>query len=307
MATASEKDAVEVVGENLNQAVDQQVENVSRLVDTLIEFAVTYGFQFVGALIFLLVGLKVAKWAGLRVDRLMGAKDIDQTLARFIGNIVKIVIVVMLVIITLGNFGISTAPLIALAGASAFGATMALQGPLSNYGAGISIILARPFTIGNTITVNRDVSGVVENITLAHTILLGEDGERITIPNKEIVGRVIVNSETRRVVQTKICIEEDADWQKAVAAIRDALSGFEDIANGPAPQVGVHDFTYGGVILGVRFWVPSKQYFQMRYRVNEAVLTALGGAGVKLLSAGALAVSAPDLSEDEDDRDPSVV
>ncbi len=307
MAATTEKDAVEVVGENLNEAVGQQVENVSRLVDTLIEFAVTYGFQIAGALVFLLIGLKVAKWAGLRVDRLMGAKDIDQTLARFIGNVVKIIIIVMLVIITLGNFGISTAPLIALAGASAFGATMAIQGPLSNYGAGISIILTRPFSVGNTITVNRNVSGVVEDITLAHTILLGEDGERITIPNKEIVGRVIVNSETRRVVQTKICIEEEADWQKAITSIRDALSGFDDIASGPAPQVGVHDFTYGGIILGVRFWVPSKQYFQMRYRVNEAILAALGGAGITFLSAGALAVTAPDLSDDEAEDDPSLI
>jgi small conductance mechanosensitive channel len=307
MANTLDKDAIDAVEENLNLAVDQQVENVSRLLDTLIEFAVTYGFQFIGALLFLVIGLKVAKWAGLRVDRLMGAKHIDQTLARFIGNIVKIVIIVMLVIITLGNFGISTAPLIALAGASAFGATMAIQGPLSNYGAGISIILTRPFAVGNTITVNRNVSGVVEDITLAHTILTGEDGERITIPNKEIVGRVIVNSDTRRVVQTKICIEEGQDWQTALSAIRDALATFEDISAGPSPQVGVHDFTYGGIILGVRFWVPSSQYFQQRYRVNEAVLATLGKAGIKLLSAGSLAVIAPDLSEDDEEADPSIV
>jgi small conductance mechanosensitive channel len=285
----------------MNEAVGQQVENGSRLVDTLIEFALTYGFQFIGALVFLMVGLKAAKWAGLRVDRLMGAKNIDETLARFIGNIVKIVIIIMLVIITLGNFGISTAPLIALAGASAFGATMAIQGPLSNFGAGVSIILTRPFTVGNTITVNRNVSGVVKVITLANTVLEGEDGERITIPNKEIVGRVIVNSETRRVVQTKICIDESADWKKAVAAIKEALSGFDDLKDGPPPQTGVHDFTYGGVILGVRFWVPSRQYFQMRYRINEAILDALGSAGIGLMSAATLSVAVPDLSDDDED------
>ncbi len=303
MADQTTSNAVEVVGENLNEAVGQQVENVSKLVDALLEFAVTYGFQFVGALVFLFVGLKAAKWAGLRVDRVMGAKNIDETLARFIGNIVKIVIIVMLVIITLGNFGISTAPLIALAGASAFGATMALQGPLSNFGAGVSIILTRPFTVGNTITVNRNVSGVVTVITLANTVLVGEDGERITVPNKEIVGRVIVNSETRRVVQTKICIDEDADWQKAIAAINGTLSKFDDLNDGPPPQAGVHDFTYGGIILGVRFWVPSSQYFQTRYRVNEAILAALNSEGIKLKSAGNVALAAPDLSDDAEDDD----
>lgn len=214
---------------------------------------------------------------------------------------VKVVGIVFLVIITLGNFGISIAPLIALAGASAFGATVAIQGPLSNYGAGLSIVLARPFAVGNTITVNKDTSGVVEDIALAHTVLVGEDGESITIPNKEIVGRVIVNSDTRRVVQTRICIGEDQDWERAVALLRDALAEIEDIKEGPSSQVGVHDFAYGGVILGLRFWVPSKRYFEARYRVNEAVLKALGAAGIKLLPAGALAVSTSSLSADADD------
>jgi len=299
-------DAVEKLGQVMGEGMDQQVETVSRWVDTVIEFGVTYGFQLIGALVFLAIGLKAASWAGARVARVLEARKIDVTLARFIGNVVKVVGIVFLVIITLGNFGISIAPLIALAGASAFGATVAIQGPLSNYGAGLSIVLARPFAVGNTITVNKDTSGVVDDITLAHTVLVGEDGERITIPNKEIVGRVIVNSDTRRVVQTRVCIGEDEDWERAVALLREALAGIEDIKEGPPSQVGVHDFTYGGVVLGLRFWVPSKRYFETRYRVNESVLKTLGSAGIKLLPAGALAVSASSLladdNEDGEDR-----
>lgn len=294
-------DAVQKLGQVMGEGMDQQVETVSRWVDTVIEFGVTYGFQLIGALVFLAIGLKAASWAGGRVARILEARKIDVTLARFIGNVVKVVGIVFLVIITLGNFGISIAPLIALAGASAFGATVAIQGPLSNYGAGLSIVLARPFAVGNTITINKDTSGVVDDITLAHTVLVGEDGERITIPNKEIVGRVIVNSDTRRVVQTRICIGEDEDWERAVTLLRETLVQVEDIKDGPPPQVGVHDFTYGGVILGLRFWVPSKRYFETRYRVNETVLKALGAAGIKLLPAGALAVSASSLSADDED------
>lgn len=286
---------------DIGQAVDQQVETVSRWVDTLIEFSVTYGFQIFGALVFLFVGLKVAAWAGRRVGLTLGAKDIDETLARFLGNMVKIIMIIFLIIITLGNFGISIAPLIALAGASAFGATMAMQGPLSNYGAGLSIILARTFVVGNTITINKDVSGVVEEITLAHTLLVGEDGERITIPNKEIVGRVLVNSNENRVVQSRICISEDEDWEKALDVLRAAMGDIEDLKDAPKPQIGVHDFTYGGIIIGLRFWVPSKRYFHIRYRVNEAALKALNVAGISLHSTGNFAVNAVNLSADEDD------
>lgn len=287
----------------VEDAVVKQVETVSRWVDTLIEFTVTYGFQIVGALFFLFIGLKVAAWVGRKVSGILEAKDVDPTFGRFIGNVIKVVMVVFLVIITLGNFGISTAPLIALAGASAFGATIAIQGPLSNYGAGLSIILTRPFAVGNTITVNRDTSGVVEDITLAHTILIGEDGERITIPNKEIVGRIIVNSKKNRVVLTKICIGESEDAEKAVTVLRHTLQSIDDVNDGPKPQVGIHDFTYGGIVLGLRFWVPSDRYFQVRYAVNGAALSALKQAGIALLAAGALAVSTASLSADDEDAE----
>lgn len=245
----------------VEDAVVKQVETVSRWLDALIEFAVTYGFQLLGALVFLFVGLKAAGWAGRRVSTILEGKDVDPTLGRFIGNVIKVVAIIFLVIITLGNFGISIAPLIALAGASAFGATLALQGPLSNYGAGLAIVLTRPFTIGNTITINKEISGVVDEITLAATVLLGEDGERITVPNKEIVGRVIVNSHGNRVVQTKICIGEGEDAERAVAVLLQTLKSNTDLKDGPVPQVGIHDFTYGGIILGLRFWVPSARYF----------------------------------------------
>jgi small conductance mechanosensitive channel len=228
-------------------------------------------------------------------------KDIDQTLAKFIGNIVKVIAVVFLVIITLGNFGISIAPLIALAGASAFGATVAIQGPLSNYGAGLSIILGRTFAVGDTITVNSKTSGVVEEVRLAATLLRGEDGELITIPNQEVVGRVIVNSNERRVVQTRVSIGADQDTEKALSAIPAAVATLPELDGAPPPQIGVHDFTYGGIVLGVRFWVKSQSYFQARYAVNGAVLAALKGAGIEMLPAGALAVAAGSLSADEED------
>ena len=86
----------------VEQQLAAQVETVSKWVDVVTEFAVTYGFQILGALVFLLIGLKIAGWGGKRVTGLMEVKEIDQTLARFIGNLVKIVAVVFLVIITLG-------------------------------------------------------------------------------------------------------------------------------------------------------------------------------------------------------------
>jgi len=275
----------------------QELEMVGKLVDSVVAFAVTYGFQILGALVFLFIGLKVAAWMGRRVTTTAEARAIDQTLARFIGNVVKLVVVAFVAIITLGNFGISTAPLIALAGASAFGATLAMQGPLSNYGAGLSIILSRPFAVGDTIMVSN-VSGTVENITLAATVLIGEDGERITVPNKEIVGQVIVNSNEQRVVETRIALNFADDTAQAMEVLRQTLAASDQVGDEPKPQVGIHDFTYGGVIVGLRYWVPGQRYFQSRYGVNEALMVGLKAAGISLLSASA--VTAAPLSADRE-------
>ena len=280
--------------------MEKELESVTKWVDILAEFVVAYGFQILGALLFLAVGLLVAGWVGGQVARFSEAKKIDVTLARFIGNVVKLVLIAFIVIITLGNFGVTIAPLIALAGASAFGATLAIQGPLSNYGAGLAIILSRPFVVGNTITV-ANVSGVVEEITLAATVLVGEDGELIRIPNKDIVGQVIVNSDVSRVVETRIFVEGGDEVERATDVLRETLARFGDIRQDPPPQVGVHDFAYGGVVLGMRFWVPSKKFFQTRYAVNGAALKALRQAGIPIQTAAPVAVSAPSLTADDED------
>lgn len=118
--------------------MEPQLQMVTNIIDTASEFALAYGLQVIGALVILLIGLKVAGFLGQRVVALCERRNIDVTLSRFAGNAVKIVLVVIVVIITLSNFGIDIAPLVALGGAAAFGISFAVQGPLANYGAGWS-------------------------------------------------------------------------------------------------------------------------------------------------------------------------
>jgi len=263
------------------ESVEQNLEMVNKWVEIGIEFSVKYGFQLLGGLLFFLVGFIVANWIGNRLEKLALSKNIDQTLSQFLGSSAKLVMIILLIIITLGNFGISIAPLIALAGAVTFGATLALQGPLSNFGSGISIIITRPFVIGNVITVHG-VSGVVEKITMGVTVLMGEDGEQITIPNKEIVGQVIVNSHETRILEVEFCIQADVDTEAVVNSMRSALQHLPDLSEEPVPQIGVQDFTYGGVVIGVRAWVSGRRYFQVRYEVNKLILSHLKEKNIPL-------------------------
>lgn len=261
--------------------MEEQVEAIQKVVDTLVEFGVKYGFQVVGALIVLVIGYIMARWAARAIERAGERKGLNLTLRKFLADISKMVVLVFAAIIAMKKFGISIDPFIAAIGAMAFGLTFALQGPVSNYGAGLVIILTRPFIIGNTITVN-DVSGVVEEIKLATTILSTEDGERITVPNKRIVGEILINSFENKVVEGVVGISYGDDPDKAISVITDAIGLFEQVPSEPAPQIGIQEFGDSSVNIGFRYWVPTKQYCQTAYAVNGAVFRALKDAGISI-------------------------
>ena len=258
-----------------------EIETINNVVNVASELAVTYGFQFLGAVIILIAGWQIAKWMGKITLGLCQRAHLDITLSKFFSNVTKILILVFVVIIALGNFGITIAPFIAALGAVAFGGTLALQGPLSNYGAGLTIILTRPFVVGDTIRI-QGVTGVVEDIKLAYTQLSNEDGELITIPNKQIVGEIISNSFANLLVESKIRIKYDDNPETAVAMIKNILMNHPDVATEPAPLVGIESFGDSGYELGLRYWLPTRRYYELLYTINGEICRQLNKQGINI-------------------------
>jgi small conductance mechanosensitive channel len=254
--------------------MDKEIETLQNVVNIASEFIIEYGFQIIGAIIILIIGWQLAKWVAKLVLRLCERGNVDVTLAKFIANIAKAVVLVFVVIIALGKFGITIAPFIAALGAVAFGSTLALQGPLSNYGSGFTIILTRPFVVGDTIRV-QGVTGIVEEIKLAHTELSTEDSERITIPNNDIMGEILTNSYSNLIVEKKIAISYDDDPDQAVSIILKVLTQTQDVVDNPAPQVGIEGFGDSAIEIGVRYWVPTRRYYQVMYAANREIYKAL--------------------------------
>ena len=170
-----------------------EIDQVGRIYNIIVEFFTNYSFQLIGAIIILIIGFMFAGKIANLVLKVCEKHKLDVTLSRFLANASKMVIVVMIGIIALGKLGISVTPFIAAIGAISLGAGLALQGLLSNYAAGFNIIIIRPFVVGDTIQV-QGVRGLVKEVLLAYTILTDEDDVEITIPNKHIVGEVLHNS-----------------------------------------------------------------------------------------------------------------
>lgn len=245
------------------------------------EMVANYGFQFFMALAIFVIGWQVSRWVSSLVLKLCERFKFGITLAKFFAGVAKTIVLVFVFIIVLGKFGISVAPFVAALGAVVFGSTLALQGPISNYGAGLTIILTRPFIVGDTIRIN-EVIGIVEEIKLAYTLLSNEDGEQITVPNNRIIGEVIYNSSKNLVVEQTITISYEDDPEKVVKIILERLKQHSDVVSEPPEQVGIEEFSKFGIELGLRYWIPTEKYFELKYDINKQIYIALQAANITI-------------------------
>ena len=265
----------------LKEEITQEFKQIEAIYDIIIDFFVNYSFQLVGAVLILIIGLMVAKRIAKSVQKLCESKGMDVTLSRFIGNVVKIIIIFMVALICLGKIGISVTPFLAAIGALSLGAGLALQGLLSNYAAGLNIILTRPFVVGDTIQV-QGVSGLVKDILLAYTIIVTEDDVTITIPNKHIVGEILHNSNHVSLLELSVGVSYDSDLEVVTKVLSDAVANHPDASDFKKAIVGISRFGDSSVDLEVRVWVDSIKFNASRFALNKMIWDALKTANVSI-------------------------
>jgi len=263
------------------ELMNQQLEEVSQFYNIVIEFFTNYSFQLVGAIIILVIGVIASKYVQKLVLGLLLKNNIDESLSGFVASFVRFLVVAMVAILALGKLGISIAPFIAALGAISLTAGLALQGSVSNFAAGIILVITKPFKLGDTLTVH-DVYGEVEEIKLSYSVLRNEDGEEITIPNKYMIGDILVNSFDFRVVEGSVGIAYDSDVTKAIESIKNIINSQEDVSKESEPIVGIEKFNDSSIDIAYRYWVPTKSFFKSQYEVNLKVLNTLKDSNITI-------------------------
>lgn len=258
----------------MEKELKQEFAQLQAIYNTVIDFFVNYSFQLVGALIILIIGLIFARRIAKFVQNLCESKGIDVTLSRFIANVVKILMIFMVAIICLNKIGISVTPFLAAIGALSLGAGLALQGLLSNYGAGLNIILTRPFVVGDTISVKGE-TGQVQDILLAATIIKSEDDVRITIPNKHIIGEILHNSDQQTLLELAIGVSYASDLDMVNDLLQKTIEQHEDVSKEKPALVGISNFGDSSVDFEVRAWVDSSRLNSAKFAINKAIWDAL--------------------------------
>jgi small conductance mechanosensitive channel len=248
--------------------------------DTLIGF----GGSVVGAVVMLLVGLVISRWASNRIRRVgMAFEKLDDTLFNFLANIARYAILAFTILFILNTFGIQTTSIVALIGAAGLAIGLALQGTLSNVAAGVMIVFFRPFKLGDFVEI-AGVSGTVKDITLNFTELASIANVQIIVPNAQVWGNIITNystNQTRRAEWT-FGVAYGADLKLAEETIRNTIMADPRSLTTPTPFVQVNNLGDFSVDFLVRGWVANGDFFQYQADMKRNVKEALDAAGIEI-------------------------
>ncbi len=185
--------------------------------DLTTDLLIRYGFQILGALVILGVGLLLARWVGNLMGQWLERRHLEPPVRSLMVKAVRIVVLMFTLVVALDKFGFQVAPLVAGIGVAGLGIGIALQGVLSNVVAGLSIIMTKPFRVGEWISI-VGVYGQVSTIELFSTTLVHPDQSRVVIPNRKIVGEILHNHGTTRQLDLKVGVAYGTDLSKAQAA-----------------------------------------------------------------------------------------
>lgn len=239
-----------------------------------------YGARAVGAILVLLAGWWVARRLRSASARGLEASEVDDALVPFLSSGVYVAALLFVGVTVLGLFGIPTASLVAVLGAAGLAVGLAFQGTLSNFAAGIMLLVFRPFEMGDFVEV-AGVSGNVAGIRVFTTELNTNDNVRVTVPNSEVFGAELRNyttNDTRRIDLT-VGVGYGDDLDDAEAAIRRVLDDEERLLEEPEPQVAVDSLGDSSVNFIVRPWVKTEDYWPVRRDLVRALKREVEAAG----------------------------
>ncbi len=243
----------------------------------------SYGFEALVVLIILLVSWVIAGWAGGTLSRALRKAHIEETLALFFGKLVRWGILILAALACLQRFGINTASFAAVMAAAGFAIGLAFQGTLSNFSAGVMLLIFRPFKVGDFISVSGN-SGSVREIDLFTTAIDTLDNRRIILPNGKIFGEVIENvtfNEERRVdVDVGVHYKENLDQTRAI--LLESARGVPNRLAHKEPEIVLVGLNSSSVDYKVRIWGHPKDYWQIREDTLIAAKKGLDAAGITI-------------------------
>jgi small conductance mechanosensitive channel len=248
-----------------------------------VDYGLEYGLAALLALLIFYIGRAVVNRVVSVVKRVMLARGMDETLVSFLTSILRWVGFLFVVIAALSQLGIDTTSLIALLGAAGLAIGLALQSSLSNFAAGVLLIIFKPIAKGQFVEV-AGTMGTVDSIGIFTTVLTTPDNKEITVPNGAIIAGNITNFSARptRRVDMVFGISYDDDIRKAKQILEEIIAADSRVLAEPAPVITLGELADSSVNFLVRPWVNAGDYWDVLWETTEQVKLRFDEAGISI-------------------------
>ncbi|HEU4734121.1 MAG TPA: mechanosensitive ion channel domain-containing protein [Kofleriaceae bacterium] len=254
--------------------------------DYLRSLAETYllptGLHLVVAALVFFVGRALARWATRAADRVMVRSKIEVSLRKFLCDVGYAIVLLAVVIAALDTVGIKTTAVLAVLGAAGLAIGLALQGSLSNFAAGVMLIILRPYRVNDVVMIGKYL-GRVEAIKVFSSVLVTGDHREVTIPNGQIIAGPIENLTVlgRRRLDLVVSVEQAANLFEVKQQLEAILRGDARIESTPPPAIEVAEITDTAIKLRLRPWTTMEHFDPLAAEMMEQIMKAMSTAGKK--------------------------
>jgi small conductance mechanosensitive channel len=260
---------------------DKTINAISRIEAKVVDFLTDYGFQIVGALIILAIGMVIAWWIGRALGRWLEARKIEPPIRMLAVRVVRLLIFLVALLQALEKLSVPIGPALAGIGVAGVGVGLALQGVLGNLVAGLTIIFTKPFRVGEWIEI-AGVSGQVKDIELFSTTLLHTDMSRVVIPNRKIIGEILHNYGRVRQLDLSVGVAYGTNLNDATGIVRRVLTGNPRVLKEPVPVVGVTMLADSSINIAIKPWVQVDDFVFAQAEINQAIAEQLRAANISI-------------------------
>lgn len=292
------EETVQTTGEQVEKVVetlqsgDVTAEQVGEGVINLVEMfkakipdLIGWGIRIMIALIIFLIGRALIRWIRKRVKISMTRANVDAGVTQFTQSLLKFGLYLILILVIAGNLGFDLSSITVAFASASVGITLALQGTLSNFAGGVLILITRPFIVGDYIIEdNKKNEGTVKEIGIFNTKLTTLDNKTIVIPNGTLVNNSLTNvtEKDERQLDLKIGISYNSDLRRAKAVLAEQLVNHDSIIAEHPTNIFVDELGDSAVILGVRAWVKSEEYWSTRWALLEDIKLSFDKEGIEI-------------------------
>lgn len=247
-------------------------EKINKIWDAVVSGSLDLAKNIIIAIIVFYIGKFAINFLIKVVKKVMLRRNVDETVSKFILNILKISLQVTLFIAIIGILGVKTSSIMGLIAATGFGVGMALSGTMQNFANGILLLVFHPYKVGDFIEVNN-ISGTVKAIQIFHTILVTTDNKVIYIPNGTLGTATMINynQQVTRRIDWVIDIDYGEDFERVKAVIESIIASEPNMLKEPAPVVELNELSASSVKVLLRCWVATGNYWTLYYSVNRKI------------------------------------